>query len=369
MFEIEPSQKNGLPALDSSGHDKDHKWREWVAREMCRRALLSLYIVDGLLVSASAEASSLRHVANQLTFPCSDTAFTAATADDWLRSMHSQKQDSTTFRSLYRSLFSPSNDSLLSHTFSMFSLQVLLEGIQSLVSDCDEDGSAIGIPSRSEIREALFRLHQCIAAAPLTISEQTETFFRWHEVCLAATVDTTMLRKHVCNRYNLSQHVWGDSKTLNSRSHAPNFDMITWAYSLDARRAFSLAVAIQEIVDPLPRGRAHVMHMPSDLFSAATIYTVFSLAGLTSASLPSIVRWRDALSVDHGLPTDTSLSSSTLSETIRWLIGQQPSSAAPYGGSSRSRRNLFYEMNSMQKLFRCLCSQWGVAYDMEHVID
>jgi hypothetical protein len=36
------------------------------------------------------------------------------------------------------------------------------------------------------------------------------------------------------------------------------------------------------------------------------------------------------------------------------------------GGATR---NLMYELNSMQKLFRCLTSQWGISIDMEVVMD
>jgi hypothetical protein len=32
-------------------------------------------------------------------------------------------------------------------------------------------------------------------------------------------------------------------------------------------------------------------------------------------------------------------------------------------------KNLLYELNSMQKLFRCLSSQWGIAHDMEDIVD
>jgi hypothetical protein len=42
---------------------------------------------------------------------------------------------------------------------------------------------------------------------------------------------------------------------------------------------------------------------------------------------------------------------------------------SPVFGAQGATKNLLYELNSMQKLFRCLCSQWGIAYDMEDVMD
>lgn len=56
---------------------------------------------------------------------------------------------------------------------------------------------------------------------------------------------------------------------------------------------------------------------------------------------------------------------SVSSETKRFVMGEHPSMFG-VGGASR---NLMYELNSMQKLFRCLTSQWGISIDMEVVMD
>jgi hypothetical protein len=57
-------------------------------------------------------------------------------------------------------------------------------------------------------------------------------------------------------------------------------------------------------------------------------------------------------------------------ETKRYLRGEILAGGAGGSGSMLgASKNLLYELNSMQKLFRCLCSQWGIAYDMEEVID
>ncbi len=75
--------------------------------------------------------------------------------------------------------------------------------------------------------------------------------------------------------------------------------------------------------------------------------------------------WQSVLSSDY-----ESLSSPSergdANETKRYVRGEYSFGARHSGGASK---NLLYELNSMQKLFRCLCAQWGVAYDMEDVID
>jgi hypothetical protein len=41
----------------------------------------------------------------------------------------------------------------------------------------------------------------------------------------------------------------------------------------------------------------------------------------------------------------------------------------PDFGRVPTTRNLLYESNSMQKLFSCLSTQWGVAINMAKVVD
>jgi hypothetical protein len=106
--------------------------------------------------------------------------------------------------------------------------------------------------------------------------------------------------------------------------------------------------------------------MPSSLFAAATIYVVFSLAGVATVNLPRTIVWQDAL-LSH---SDLHLGHDDIrppsgSETRRFVETEQAITSTLPGGAVR---NLLYELNSMQKLFRCLSSQWGVARDMEDIV-
>lgn len=151
--------------------------------------------------------------------------------------------------------------------------------------------------------------------------------------------------------------------------------MLKWVHTDDARRALLHAIAIQDIIEQLPRGRAHVIHMPSSLFAAATIYLVFSLAGVATVHLPASIVWQDTLltrsDLNLGPGTDTRLAPGSGSDTRRFVEGgRRPDDNTTTSPSMVGAvRNMLYELNSIQKLFRCLCSQWGIAFDMEEIID
>ncbi|KAL1848074.1 hypothetical protein Plec18167_008771 [Paecilomyces lecythidis] len=358
MFDSEPWNLENLPSLSASNAEKEHHWRSWAAREIQQRAILAYYILDGIVAQMSGDSTSVRHVANPLTLSCDDTTFNASTADEWIVLMRSQKTEQPSFRLIFRSLFSPSNMSYpLDPTFSVLSLRVILEGFQSLILDCDENNVAtVGVPARSDVRKALAQLHESISInTQLSSSEKLEILLRWHTICLDTVTNSSLLCSQVCSSYGIAQHLCGCNKAPKAR-----LDLVKWANSADARRALLHAVAIQDIVEQLPRGRAHVIHMPSSLFAASIIYTVFSLAGVVSVCFPRAPVWREVLLSEGG---DDAVFGDMMSgsETSRYIRGELR--------GPNTTRNLLYELNSMQKLFRCLISQWGIAHDMKDIVD
>jgi hypothetical protein len=363
MYDSEPYSMENLPSSDAPAAEKDHQWRIWSAREIQQRALLAYYVLDGLVAQMSGDGASARHVSNPLSLPSSEAAFDASSADEWLARMHSQSPDQPSFRVVFRSLFPPiGNFRALDYQFSAFALRVVLEGLQSLISDCDDRELAVGVPARSDVRRALAQVHDTISMSiHFSAAERLEILLRWHTVCLDTMINSTIISRHICSRYNIPQHVSGGRRTVR-----PGFDLLEWANTEDARRAVLHAVAIQDIIEQLPRGRAHVVHMPSSLFAAATIYVVFSLAGVATVDLPRNIVWQDAL-LSH---SDLHLGHDDIrppsgSETRRFVEMEQGITSTPPGGAVR---NLLYELNSMQKLFRCLSSQWGIARDMEDIV-
>lgn len=369
MLDSPPFFLENLPFPNSSTEDEKYKWRVWAAREIQQRALLAYHILDGLVAQMSGDGASARHVANPLNLPSSEAAFDASTVDEWLIHMRAQKADQPSFRLVFRSLFPPVGSFRpLDYQFSAFALRVVLEGLQSLVSDSDEsDLASVGTPDRSDVRRALAQVHETISMSiHLSAPERLEILLRWHTICLDTMINSTILCRHVCTRYTITQHVSGGSRTLKS-----GFDMVKWAHTEDARRALLHAIAIQDIIEQLPRGRAHVIHMPSSLFAAATVYFVFCLAGVATVRLPGNIIWQDALLTRSDLnleSDDMRLPSLSGSETRRFVESGRTDYSYS-SGSVGAVRNMLYELNSIQKLFRCLCSQWGIAFDMEEIID
>lgn len=364
MLDCEPFSMENLPFPNASPSEKEQKWRTWAAREIQQRAILAYYILDGLVAQMSGESASTRHVANPLSLPSCEAAFDAGNPDEWLAHMRNQKAEQPSFRLIFRSLF-PQIGSFrsLDYQFSAFALRVVLEGLQSLVADLDEsDLAAVGAPGRSDVRRALAQVHETITMSThLSAPERLEVLLRWHTICLDTMINSTAICRHVCSRYNIPQHVSGGSRAVKSC-----FDMAKWVNTADARRALLHAIAIQDIVEQLPRGRAHVTHMPSSLFAAATIYVVFVLSGVGTVHLPRTIVWHDALlsHADMNLGCEN-IRSSMGTETRKFV--EEGHTESPPGVAAV--RNLLYEMNSMQKLFRCLISQWGIAHDMEEIVD
>ena len=97
--------------------------------------------------------------------------------------------------------------------------------------------------------------------------------------------------------------------------------------------------------------------MPSSLFAAATIYGMFTFAGQANVRLPSEVDWRDVVLASDDLQNGQS-------DTAQYIHYHR----LPPEHAYTTTKNVLYELNSVQKLFRGLATQWGVSSDMGRVI-
>ncbi|KAH8812444.1 C2H2 type zinc finger domain protein [Xylogone sp. PMI_703] len=383
MLDSQPYSPDNLPSANDPEATKIYKWRVWAAKEIQLRALLGHYIIDGSIGRMFGRPTSVRHAANKLGLPSSDALFEANSADEWLSQMNSegasQKHSLTTsFRAIFHTLFNPVDGVTIvtpieAIPFTAISLRVILEGLQSFVSDSSDGESipAVGVPPISEIRRTLVQVHNIISRRQSIYSaEKLELLLRWHGICLDVCIDTSVLCKNVCSRYDIVQKIWGGEQHVASKSE---LDLVKWASTEDARRALLHAIAIQEMVEQLPRGRAHVIHIPSSLFAAATVYIVLCLSGHTQFNLPNDVEWQEILiPEDEESPALSSIpSDSPYAETRRFVSRGMdvPVQERHRDKHKRASRNLLYELNSMQKLFQCLGSQWGISVDMGDVMD
>lgn len=413
MLDSKPFPATSIPSMDAPEAEKDYQWRLWVAREIQQRAILAHYMLDGLISHMSGEPTSVRHATNQLTLPSDEAAFEASTASEWIAHMQSQQASlfetatTTSFRSIMRRLFTHTvgEPRWLDTGLSAFTYKVILEGLQSLISDDEsEEETAVGVPSRDEVRRALIQVYESIRLnSSLSSADRLETLLRWHAICLDTCVDSASLCRNLCARYEISQHIWRGGQHSSSTKHSSDgFDLSAWVATPAARIALLHAMTIQEMVEQLPRGRAHAIHMPSSLFAAATVYSAFALGGQPTIKIPCAVVWQDVLLFNQQQQqqqlSSSSLSSSSTSptsmtmnmnmnmslamgtemgmsggsadtDTARYIRGETLQGWPSSSSATVTSRNLLYELNSVQKLFRCLLAQWGVAYDMDSVVE
>lgn len=355
IFECKPYDLSNLPAVSAPEEQKTQQWKTWAAIEIQQRALLSHYILDGLIAHMQGNSTSVRHTSNTLGLSISERAFQEPTVDQWLRRMHTVQNRGKSFRDIYRQIFvAKDNSYLAAQPCSNLSLRVLLEGAQSIIADSDkDDGAIINPPDDDAISRALSWIYrEASTCTDIVEVERLEVLLRWHAVCLEAVAKTPQLCNYICRQWNIHQELWPNRNVREQQFNLPEF-----VSKIEGRKALLHAVAIQEIVEQLPRGRAHAVHMPSSLFAAATIYGVFSFAGHPHVSTPASIEWDDVVLAN--VPAQGGHSATT-----RFV---QSGQMAIYPAATNSR-NVLYELNSMQKLFSGLATQWGIASDMGGVV-
>jgi hypothetical protein len=293
--------------------------------------------------------------------PASDAAFDATTADDWIYQIRKAEPPRPSFREVFVALFSSNyllNDDFL---LSNFTLRVLLEGLQSLAADVQEAESqpCIGTPSRAEISQALIRLYQKHLQGDESSSvDKMELLIRWHSIFLNLAAPSTALCRRMCVAYDIQQKLHGIS-----REDLAGFDLVAWSQSSDALRAVLHALAIQDIVEKMPLGRSHAIHLPSAIFAVSTIYSARCIGGFPSISAPRNVSWETVWEVD--LPGTARLNPLMTPNTNMkaFLSGDYPRSTP-----NAITKNLIYELNSLQITLNSISSRWGVSHEMDGVL-
>ncbi|KAH6665576.1 C2H2 type zinc finger domain protein [Halenospora varia] len=349
-----------VPSLESTPEEKSECWKFWIAEEVKKRAILGHYILDGHISQFSGYAACARHMTNPLLMPATDDKFSATTPDHWATAMQHPQTTEASFRDVFLVLFS-SSMSLSDKHMPGFSLRVLLEGLQSLASDALEaDHIAVGIPSRIDIAHALLKLHKERLSKDVGTAENTELLIRWHSICLSLATPSTKLCRDICSHYSIEQYLHeGKSKGKCYRS----FNLLDWAQSVDGHRALLHALAIQDLVETLPLGRSHAIHLPAAIFDAGTILAGRCLAGLHQIAYPTEVSWSNVWAVEGTGVSDPVGDSLETSEIEDFLQGSYT------GRTSVSRtRNLMYDLNALQLILKSVSSKWGVSHEMDRIL-
>ena len=352
MYDVQDFSEADMPALDAPEGQKIESWKTWAAKETMKRAVLGHYILDGQISDFSGHPSCTRHVTNSMFTPASDAVFSASTVDGWIFAMRSPAKKSVSFRDLFVSLWTDEHDRQVGvdQPLTNFSTRVILEGLQSLASDLQDNKPSVGTPTRTEIARALSKLRRERLPLSNASVENTELLVRWHAIFLSLAAQPTTLCQRLCCIYSIQQQLHRQIPVANS-----DWNIQSWSQSIDGLRALLHALAIQDLVERLPLGRSHAIHLPAAIFAVATIYSTMCLAGCSSITVPENVSWEEV----WGL-----LDSADGFGDINAFLHNKPGEIR--GGSSV--RRLLYDLNSLQITLSSISLRWGVSHAMDDIL-
>ncbi|KAB8258662.1 hypothetical protein BDV32DRAFT_151107 [Aspergillus pseudonomiae] len=381
MYSVDDLQLGAIPSLEADSGVKEAAWRTWVAAEVQRRATLGHYVLDGLISQASGSAASARHLTNKIGTACSDAAFAAETADEWIIEMARLDHVRIPFSELFIRVCA--KDYIKAPLqLSLLSVAVLLEGLQSLIAELhDVDGPALGTVPRSQIIRGLLNIYEgdlCISRSV----ESLQNLIRWHAACIELSTPTIFLYRRICDEYKLPQVLSG----IPVRGCARPLNITSWAQSIEAFRAVLHAVSIIRLVNELPNGHTHAMHIPGCVFAASMILIAIHLWNKTKVKIPKSLRWHDVWAgvIAENNPADET----PLHENIGYAT--TPASVLPsispisadFSGAEEiihtlnptgaddamTSVNILSEVNSLQISLKTVASRWRISSQMEEII-
>jgi hypothetical protein len=282
--------------------------------------------------------------------PAPEPIFAATTVDSWVFEMRLHIKKRTSFREVFVALFSDDPGSLanLHQPLTNFSVRVILEGLQSLASDVQAAGPSVGTPSKLEVAKALMKLQNERLPLSDTSVENMELLVRWHAIFLNLASPSTTLCQQICGLYGIQQQLHRQEFTATS-----TWNIQSWSQSVDGFRALLHAMAIQDLVERLPLGRSHAIHLPAAIFAVATIYSARCLAGFPTTTTPKDLSWQDVWQISHSSDGDIS---AFLHNKPGEILGES------------SSRNLMYDLNSLQITLSSISLRWGVSHAMDDIL-
>jgi hypothetical protein len=350
VYDVEDFNDADVPALDAPESEKLEAWKSWAAREVMKRSVLGHYILDGQISEFSGHPACTRHVTNSLFTPAPEPTFAATTVDSWIFAMRLHPKRKTSFREVYVSLFSKEPYSLasLDQPLLNFTVRVVLEGLQSLGSDIQASGPAVGTPSKSDIAWALVKLQNGRMLLSDSSVENMELLVRFHSICLNLATPTTVLCQRLCRLYGIQQQLHRQAPIVE-----PITTLQSWTQSVDGLRALLHAMAIQDLVERLPLGRSHAIHLPAAIFAVATIYSARCLAGFPTVLVPNALPWQDVWSISEAFNGD-----------VEAFLHNKPGEMS----CELTTRNLMYDLNSLQITLSSISLRWGVSHAMDDIL-
>lgn len=263
--------------------------------------------------------------------------------------MEEEPQTSMTFCQIYLQLFNTTAE--LDYQLSPFAVRVVLEGLQSLISDHRQaQGLFVGAKDLASISNAMWQVfHKQIESPRNPDDQRVDLSLRWHAICIELCVNTNLLIRHLCEVRAVEQDLY------NSKSRA-DFDLSCWLSTREARRAILHASAIAGLVIDYPLRRLHSIHVPFAVMTSCTVFLAAMLSGKLSAVVPGTIDWRIACSsntntLQNSIPVENFLDTS---QNV-W-------------NTANNGRNLLYKLNALQTALGSLSTTWGIALDMQALV-
>jgi hypothetical protein len=352
-----------LDSSQASPNALEKIWKRWVAEEIQLRAILGHYVLDGLLTDFSGQPTAVRHTANPVLLPSCETVFEARTADEWLAEMRKEEECNLSFKDVYVILFEPQSE-LERLPSTSLSVRVILEALQSMIYEHHEaGGQAIGTPSKTDIGRALVRFYYSHIQHLPSLLERVEHAIRWHVICIQLAIENASLAKQICDLYGFPQDLQNcKTQTVGLK------DFSEWVDKPNARRAILHAVALADACQELNLGRAHMVHLPTAVYTAATIYTSVIVSACqrrrkSIITVPRVHSWHEVWSGGGTVDGPSNLFSEDCNGVAAFLSGANINAA---GGAVR--RSLTDELHGLFLIMQQLQPYWGVTREMSKVI-
>lgn len=355
MYSIsERQQQPPIPNIEAFELEKKFLWEAWAASEVQRRAVLGHYILDGLISQASGSPASARHLINKIEITCPDAAFGAPSADTWILAMSQSNnavQMPVRMSDVYNHVFDGSQQNALALLkLPSFSVSVVIEGLQSLISEANEvdDDRCFGVVTRQQITQGLLNLYKANILPSFTSDNNkrySDIVIRWHTVCMEVAAPSTRLYKAICDKYHVPQELGGIS---TAKQPVQKFDIEEWMKSADSMRALLHALEIIRLLNDIPLSQAHAPHLPIAIFASVVVVSSVCLLGTNLLlDVPRITDWEDVWGQI----------SNNGHELLRAL----------QTNSTVCSINLINELNSLQLAGKIIASRWGISSQMEKI--
>jgi hypothetical protein len=175
-------------------------------------------------------------------------------------------------------------------------------------------------------------------------------------------VDTRALCDQISSSCGVTEKLFRPRSGQVRRS---DFDGRTWARTRDARRALLHAFAIRDIVQNLPFGRSHAIHIPFAIFMAATIQAAFMAIDIQVLPVPAMIDW-EVVWLERNITTVDSSSEgeSSGTETNQFL----QDSFSPQNPRMLSRK-MSLELHGLRMQLRGISFTWGLSQQMNHIME